>query len=132
MNYLSSARLLTLFAHLFNQSACYYIFWHCLWLPVSNTIQDLSHTLQWSLSTGTKLLWLWLVLHVFHISQSLATNYYLIPGGRCSNPERGELPVVMVGRCGLAARKLYTCSHLRESWVEVILKWHAPKQARLK
>jgi len=40
MNYLSNQRMITLFAHLFDQSACYYSFLHRLWLQVNNTIQD--------------------------------------------------------------------------------------------
>jgi len=53
MNYLSNQHAITLFAHLFDQSACYYSFTHlfnqsvcydsflhCLWLQVNNAIQD--------------------------------------------------------------------------------------------
>jgi len=50
MNYLSNQRALHFFSHLFDQSACYYIFhtfqaisvvfFHCLWLQVNNKIQD--------------------------------------------------------------------------------------------
>jgi len=53
MNYLSNQHTVTLLAHLFDQSACYYSFvhlfnqsacyssfLHCLWLQVNNTIQN--------------------------------------------------------------------------------------------